>query len=159
MTTVLPLLARQGYEPEYGARPLRRAIGMAYNTDEETRVVWQGQAIPATQFLPPHVFGFDPAKSQAMYLEAYQVILKAMQERKQKIVKGLTDRGQETARENRGFHERESHGVNTQLVHLDDVWSIHRAQSLELDTRPVPPRKLLPKWRQLWWHQEMRLPH
>ena len=26
-------------------------------------------------------FGFDPAKSQAMYLEAYQVILKAMQER------------------------------------------------------------------------------
>ena len=26
-------------------------------------------------------FGFDPAKSQAMYLEAYQVILKAMRER------------------------------------------------------------------------------
>jgi alkanesulfonate monooxygenase SsuD/methylene tetrahydromethanopterin reductase-like flavin-dependent oxidoreductase (luciferase family) len=26
-------------------------------------------------------FGFDPAKSQAMYVEAYQVILKAMQER------------------------------------------------------------------------------
>jgi len=26
-------------------------------------------------------FGFDPAKSQAMYIEAYQVILKAMQER------------------------------------------------------------------------------
>ena len=41
---------------------LRRAIGMAYNTDEETRVVWQGQAIPATQFLPPHVFGFDETK-------------------------------------------------------------------------------------------------
>ena len=41
---------------------LRRAIGMAYNTDEEARIVWQGQAEPATQFLPPHVFGFDPAR-------------------------------------------------------------------------------------------------
>jgi ABC-type transport system substrate-binding protein len=41
---------------------LRRAIGMAYNTDEETRVVWQGQAVAATQFLPPHVFGFDPVQ-------------------------------------------------------------------------------------------------
>jgi len=34
---------------------------MAFNTDEEARVVWQGQAEPATQFLPPHVFGYDPA--------------------------------------------------------------------------------------------------
>ena len=49
-----------GYAKEKIA--LRRAIGMAYNTEEETRVVWQGQAIPATQFLPPHVFGFDPAR-------------------------------------------------------------------------------------------------
>ncbi len=49
-----------GYTKEKIA--LRRAIGMAYNTDEETRVVWQGQAEPATQFLPPHVFGFDPAR-------------------------------------------------------------------------------------------------
>ena len=49
-----------GYTKEKIA--LRRAIGMAYNTDEETRVVWQGQAEPATQFLPPHVFGFDPTQ-------------------------------------------------------------------------------------------------
>ena len=49
-----------GYTKEKIA--LRRAIGMAYNTSEETRVVWQGQADPATQFLPPHVFGFDPAR-------------------------------------------------------------------------------------------------
>ncbi len=49
-----------GYTKEKIA--LRRAIGMAYNTDEETRVVYQGQAEVATQFLPPHVFGFDPAR-------------------------------------------------------------------------------------------------
>jgi ABC-type transport system substrate-binding protein len=49
-----------GYAKEKIA--LRRAIGMAYNTDEEARVVWQGQAEPATQFLPPHVFGYDPAQ-------------------------------------------------------------------------------------------------
>ena len=36
-----------GYATEKIA--LRRAIGMAYNTDEEIRVVWQGQAMPATQ--------------------------------------------------------------------------------------------------------------
>jgi ABC-type transport system substrate-binding protein len=39
---------------------LRRAIGMAYNTDEEIRVLWQGQAIPATQPIPPNVTGHDP---------------------------------------------------------------------------------------------------
>jgi ABC-type transport system substrate-binding protein len=39
---------------------LRRAIGMAYNTDEEIRVLWQGQAIPATQPIPPGVTGHDP---------------------------------------------------------------------------------------------------
>jgi ABC-type transport system substrate-binding protein len=49
-----------GYTKEKVA--LRRAIGMAYNTEEEARVVWQGQAEPATQFLPPHVFGYDPAQ-------------------------------------------------------------------------------------------------
>ncbi len=39
---------------------LRRAIGMAYNTDEEIRVLWHGQAMPATQPIPPNVTGHDP---------------------------------------------------------------------------------------------------
>jgi ABC-type transport system substrate-binding protein len=39
---------------------LRRAIGMAYNTDEEIKVLWQGQAVPATQPIPPGVTGHDP---------------------------------------------------------------------------------------------------
>ena len=39
---------------------LRRAIGMAYNSDEEIRVLWQGQAVPATQPIPPGVTGHDP---------------------------------------------------------------------------------------------------
>lgn len=40
---------------------LRRAIGMAYNTDEEIRVLRLGNAIPATQPIPPGVGGHDPA--------------------------------------------------------------------------------------------------
>ena len=39
---------------------LRRAIGMAYNVDEEIRVIRQGQAMPATQVVPPSVSGHDP---------------------------------------------------------------------------------------------------
>ena len=39
---------------------LRRAIGMAFNTDEEIKVLWQGQAVPATGPIPPHVTGYDP---------------------------------------------------------------------------------------------------
>jgi ABC-type transport system substrate-binding protein len=39
---------------------LRRAISMAYKTDEEIRVLRQGQAIPATQPVPPGVTGHDP---------------------------------------------------------------------------------------------------
>ncbi len=39
---------------------LRRAISMAYNTDEEIRVVRQGQAEPATQPVPPNVTGYNP---------------------------------------------------------------------------------------------------
>ena len=39
---------------------LRRAIGMAFNTDEEIKVLWQGQAVPATGPIPPHVIGYDP---------------------------------------------------------------------------------------------------
>jgi ABC-type transport system substrate-binding protein len=40
---------------------LRRAIGMAYNVDEEIRVLRQGQGTPATQVIPPPVTGYDPA--------------------------------------------------------------------------------------------------
>ena len=39
---------------------LRRAIGMAYNVEEEIRVVRQGQGVPATQVVPPGVSGYDP---------------------------------------------------------------------------------------------------
>jgi oligopeptide transport system substrate-binding protein len=39
---------------------LRRAIGMAFNTDEEIKVLWHGQAVPATGPIPPHVIGYDP---------------------------------------------------------------------------------------------------
>jgi len=39
---------------------LRRAISMAYNTDDEIRVVRQGQGEPATQPIPPNVTGYDP---------------------------------------------------------------------------------------------------
>jgi oligopeptide transport system substrate-binding protein len=38
---------------------LRRAIGMAYNVDEEVRVLRQGQGMPATQVIPPNVTGHD----------------------------------------------------------------------------------------------------
>ena len=39
---------------------LRRAISMAYNTDDEIRIVRQGQGEPATQPIPPNVTGYDP---------------------------------------------------------------------------------------------------
>ncbi len=39
---------------------LRRAIGMAYNVDEEARVIRQGQAEWASQVVPPGVAGHDP---------------------------------------------------------------------------------------------------
>src|SRR5262249_1309312 len=42
-----------GYDKEKVA--LRRAIGLAYNVDEEIRVIRQGQALPATQPIPPGV--------------------------------------------------------------------------------------------------------
>jgi len=47
-----------GYTAEKIA--LRRAIGMAYNVDEETQVIRQGQAEYASQILPPGVSGHDP---------------------------------------------------------------------------------------------------
>jgi oligopeptide transport system substrate-binding protein len=39
---------------------LRRAFGMAYNCEEEVRILWQGQAECATQPIPPGVTGYDP---------------------------------------------------------------------------------------------------
>jgi len=48
-----------GYAKEKIA--LRRAIGMAYNVDEEVRLVRQGQAVWASQIVPPGVTGHDPA--------------------------------------------------------------------------------------------------
>jgi oligopeptide transport system substrate-binding protein len=47
-----------GYTKEKIA--LRRAISMAYDTDEEIRVVRQGQGEPATQPIPPNVTGYNP---------------------------------------------------------------------------------------------------
>ena len=55
-----------GYTKEKIA--LRRAISMAYNTSEEIRVIRLGQAMPATQPIPPNVIGHDPAfKGNAPY--------------------------------------------------------------------------------------------
>jgi len=47
-----------GYSREQIA--LRRAIGMAYNVEDEVVVIRQGQAVPATQILPPPVIGYNP---------------------------------------------------------------------------------------------------
>ena len=40
---------------------LRRAVSMAYNVDEEIRVIRQGQGTPATQIVPPGLAGYDAA--------------------------------------------------------------------------------------------------
>ena len=55
-----------GYTPERIA--LRRAIVMGYNRDEEIRVIRNGQAIAATQPVPPQLSGHDPTlKTSARY--------------------------------------------------------------------------------------------
>ena len=46
-----------GYTPEKIA--LRRAIGMGYNTEEEIRIIRQGQGKVANMILPPPVTGYD----------------------------------------------------------------------------------------------------
>lgn len=51
-----------GYTPERIA--LRRAIAMAYDVSNEIRVLRQGQAIPATQMVPPGLLGHDPAQNR-----------------------------------------------------------------------------------------------
>lgn len=47
-----------GYKPPQVA--LRRAVAMAYNVDEEIRVLREGQGFPATQVVPPNMTGHDP---------------------------------------------------------------------------------------------------
>jgi ABC-type transport system substrate-binding protein len=47
-----------GYTREKVA--LRRAVSMAFNTEEEIRIIRQGQAVVATQPVPPGVTGHDP---------------------------------------------------------------------------------------------------
>jgi ABC-type transport system substrate-binding protein len=55
-----------GYTPEKIA--LRRAIGMAYNINDEIRVIRLDQAEVATQPIPPNVIGHDPNfKGDAAY--------------------------------------------------------------------------------------------
>jgi ABC-type transport system substrate-binding protein len=48
-----------GHEPSKVA--LRRAIGLAINVDQEIRLFWRGQAVPAQSGLVPHTMGYDPA--------------------------------------------------------------------------------------------------
>jgi ABC-type transport system substrate-binding protein len=48
-----------GYEPAKVA--LRRAISLAINVDQEIRLFWRGQAVPAQSPLMPHTMGYDPA--------------------------------------------------------------------------------------------------
>ena len=46
-----------GYAKEKVA--LRRAVSMAYNVEEEIRIIRQGQGEPATQPIPPNTSGYD----------------------------------------------------------------------------------------------------
>jgi ABC-type transport system substrate-binding protein len=47
-----------GYTPEKVA--LRRAISLAFDTDEAIRAIYRGQAIPAQSTVPPQAIGADP---------------------------------------------------------------------------------------------------
>jgi ABC-type transport system substrate-binding protein len=47
-----------GYEPKQVA--LRRAVALAINIDQEIRLFWRGQAVPAQSGLMPNTVGFDP---------------------------------------------------------------------------------------------------
>ncbi|MGE5339293.1 MAG: ABC transporter substrate-binding protein [Gemmatimonadota bacterium] len=47
-----------GYSPEKVA--LRRAICLAINVEQEIRLYWRGQAIPAQSPVAPHLTGYDP---------------------------------------------------------------------------------------------------
>lgn len=47
-----------GYTPDKVA--LRRAISLAVNVDQEIRLYWRGQAVPAQSALAPNTTGYDP---------------------------------------------------------------------------------------------------
>jgi ABC-type transport system substrate-binding protein len=51
-----------GYTPEKVA--LRRAVSMGYDVDTEIRVLRHGEAIPATQLIPPGLLGHDPKRNR-----------------------------------------------------------------------------------------------
>jgi ABC-type transport system substrate-binding protein len=48
-----------GYTPEKVA--LRRAISLAVDVDQEIRLFWRGQAVPAQSSLMPNTVGYDPS--------------------------------------------------------------------------------------------------
>jgi ABC-type transport system substrate-binding protein len=48
-----------GYTPEKVA--LRRAISLAIDVDQEIRLYWRGQAVPAQSALVPNTTGYDPS--------------------------------------------------------------------------------------------------
>jgi len=52
-----------GYTPDKVA--LRRAIGLAINIEQEIRLYWRGQAVPAQSSLVPNTVGYDPAFKSA----------------------------------------------------------------------------------------------
>ncbi len=53
-----------GYEPAQVA--LRRAVSLAYQTDQEIRLVRRGQMIPAQGLMPPGTWGYDPSFKSLM---------------------------------------------------------------------------------------------
>jgi ABC-type transport system substrate-binding protein len=53
-----------GYTPEKVA--LRRAIALAYNSEEEIRVARRSQAVPAQTAIAPATYGYDPALKTSM---------------------------------------------------------------------------------------------
>ncbi len=90
---------------------LRRAIGMGFNTPDFIRVMYQGQALPANQLLPPHVEGHDPSlPAKATYDPA--------------AARALLDRFGYRDRDGDGYRETPE-GKPFVLVHssLPDSWS------------------------------------
>jgi ABC-type transport system substrate-binding protein len=53
----------------YGADKvaLRRAVTMAYDVGDEIKVLRKGQAVPATQMIPPGLIGHDPSRRRIVY--------------------------------------------------------------------------------------------
>jgi ABC-type transport system substrate-binding protein len=48
---------------------LRRAIAMAFNVPDLVRVIYQGQAEPATQLVPPGMPGYDPKLDVSVHFD------------------------------------------------------------------------------------------